>query len=287
MKHRELVNNTQTESHTVVWLIESNYLHSTRNCTKCSERPMNLNITEKNARFKCSRCSNTESVFKDTIFYNIKKNIIEIMDLIYFWSLDLSQKKVGYQSNTLSHDTLFVWFEKLSKLAARIIRSENQNGKIGGRNHRVQIDESKFSKRKYNVGREVRSPWIVGGIDLETREVFFVETFFRDAETLNNIIINHVEPGSIIFTDCWRGYNSLQNQNFEHFTVNHSRNFIDPETGANTQLIENTWGVFKKRFRARGINSNCKIELYFLEFMFKMKYGNHSFEKLLENLYCI
>jgi hypothetical protein len=36
---------------------------------------------------------------------------------------------------------------------------------IGGPGHRVQIDEIKFSKRKYEMGRFLRSPWIVGMID--------------------------------------------------------------------------------------------------------------------------
>jgi hypothetical protein len=37
----------------------------------------------------------------------------------------------------------------------------------------VQNDESLFSKRKYNIGREVRKVWIIGGICYETNEVFF------------------------------------------------------------------------------------------------------------------
>ncbi|KCZ80787.1 hypothetical protein H312_01794 [Anncaliia algerae PRA339] len=47
--------------------------------------------------------------------------------------------------------------------------------KIGGFGHIVEIDESKFSKCKYNVGRLVRSPWIVEGIDLTTNQIFLAE----------------------------------------------------------------------------------------------------------------
>jgi hypothetical protein len=115
-----------------------------------------------------------------------------LLDLFYFWSLDLVQPKVAYQANTLSHDTTGHWFKVLNNLSVHLIRS-NSSGKIGGVNHRVQIDESKFSKRKHEVGRVVRSPWIVGGIDMTTKEVFFVETYFRDANTLRNIIYKHVK----------------------------------------------------------------------------------------------
>ncbi|KCZ79677.1 hypothetical protein H312_02939 [Anncaliia algerae PRA339] len=45
--------------------------------------------------------------------------------------------------------------------------------KIGGIRYVVEVDESKFSKRNYNIGRNVRSPLVVGGIDILTRYVFY------------------------------------------------------------------------------------------------------------------
>ncbi|KCZ73772.1 hypothetical protein H311_05268, partial [Anncaliia algerae PRA109] len=32
----------------------------------------------------------------------------------------------------------------------------------------------------------------------------------------------NVELGSIIYSDCWRGYVNLNNLGYEHYTVNHS-----------------------------------------------------------------
>ncbi|KCZ78263.1 hypothetical protein H311_00709, partial [Anncaliia algerae PRA109] len=113
-----------------------------------------------------------------------KKNLVEILDFIYFWSLNLVQKKVAYQSNTKSKDTTSSWYNKLCMLSGKIIRSEQSNEKIGGIGHIVQIDESKFSKRKYNVGRTVRSPWIVGGIDLNTKRYFLARLYLEIQELL-------------------------------------------------------------------------------------------------------
>lgn len=54
----------------------------------------------------------------------------------------------------------------------------------------------------------------------------------RDAITLQQVIQQHVREGSIIYTDLWRGYNSLEeNLGLEHHTVNHSLWFRDPITG--------------------------------------------------------
>lgn len=287
MRHRDLVLYTKTKKDTIIWLLNCGYLKNEAFCIKCNGILMKLQFRNETARFFCMRCSNSRSVFHNTIFYDSKKSIIELVDLIYFWSLDLIQPKVAFQINTLSHSTLNNWFSKLCSLAGRIIRLENPSGRIGGPGHWVQLDESKFSKRKFEVGRAVRSPWIVGGIDMTTKECFFVETFYRDAETLRSIIMNHVVEGSVLCTDCWRGYSNLESLGFTHFTVNHSRFFVDPITGINTQLIENTWSIYKRKFRARGINYSCKINEYFLEFMLKLKYGNRVFTVIMENIYLI
>lgn len=43
-------------------------------------------------------------------------------------------------------------------------------------------------------------------------------------------------------SDKWRGYDPLVNHpQYNHLTVNHSINFIDPTTGAHTQNIERSW----------------------------------------------
>jgi hypothetical protein len=62
----------------------------------------------------------------------------------------------------------------------------------------------------------------------------------RNAETLEAVITRFVKPGSKIYTDCWRGYgglSSIENQNYNHFTVNHEMEYIT-ENGVNTNAIE-------------------------------------------------
>jgi hypothetical protein len=105
--------------------------------------------------------------------------------------------------------------------------------------------------------------WVVGGICYETNEVFFVETLYRNQNTLNEIILNNVEIGSILATDQWAGYNRLSSLGYVHGTVNHSENFVNPDTGVNTQQIEANWSVTKRWLRMRSINNRCSLFLYF------------------------
>ena len=47
----------------------------------------------------------------------------------------------------------------------------------------VEIDESKFGKRKYNVGRVVEGQWVFGGICRETQQFFMVPVPDRTSDT--------------------------------------------------------------------------------------------------------
>ncbi|KCZ75333.1 hypothetical protein H311_03692, partial [Anncaliia algerae PRA109] len=106
----------------------------------------------------------------------------------------------------------------------------------------------------------------------------------RNQETIQNVLLENVEVGTTIITDCWTGYISLNELGFLHLTVNHSENFIDPLTGANTQAIENRWSVYKRKMRSRFINSSSDISLMFSEFMLKTRFKNDSFGVLMSNL---
>ena len=121
------------------------------------------------------------------------------------------------------------------------------DGKIGSVGMTVEIDESKFGKRKYQRGRLIEGQWVLGGICRETREIFLVALpeNKRDRQTLEPLILEHVAPGSTIITDCWKAYDNLGAEGFQHLTVNHSYNFVDPTTGAHTNTVENLWWQIK------------------------------------------
>jgi hypothetical protein len=88
----------------------------------------------------------------------------------------------------------------------------------------VEIDECKIAKRKYNSGRFVEGAWVVEGVErTEQRRIFMFEVENRNSETLAEVISTYVAVGSIIHTNCWRGYSFLDNSyEVVHRTVNHS-----------------------------------------------------------------
>ncbi|CAM4608799.1 unnamed protein product [Leuciscus chuanchicus] len=51
----------------------------------------------------------------------------------------------------------------------------------------------------------------------------------RSRHHLIPLLVKHVQPGTLILSDEWRAYRgALTNLGYRHFTVNHSRGFVDP-----------------------------------------------------------
>ena len=122
---------------------------------------------------------------------------------------------------------------------------------IGGDGVVVEIDEAKLGKRKYHRGHRVEGVWVVGGIERTSeKRVFVVPVKDRSALTLQEVIRTHVAPGSIVHTDCWRGYTSIGDE-YQHRQVNHSLHFVDPNSGTHTNTIEGFWNGLKLQIAPR------------------------------------
>ena len=101
---------------------------------------------------------------------------------------------------------------------------------IGSPGETVEIDESKFAKRKYNRGHKVGDKsWFFGGICRSSKEFFAGVIMDRTADTLLNIIREYIAPGTAIYSDGLRahsGISDIPNCNYSHQVVNHSENFL-------------------------------------------------------------
>ena len=150
-----------------------------------------------------------------------------------------------------SSSTVVQWYSYLRDTCSHYF--VNNDYKIGGIGHRVELDESVISRRKYHQGRMVRERWIFWGKDLTTGLGFlrFVED--KTANTLLPIVQELVAPGTEIITDKWPSYIGIPNipvdPPYIHLTVNHSDHFVDPITGVTTNHIERMWCEVKYCFK--------------------------------------
>lgn len=78
---------------------------------------------------------------------------------------------------------------------------------LGGVGRIVEIDESKFGKRKYHRGHRVEGQWVFGGYERETGSCFLIPVEDRSSSTLLEIIKEWIKPGTTIISDCWKVIN--------------------------------------------------------------------------------
>ena len=81
---------------------------------------------------------------------------------------------------------------------------------IGGPEKVVEIDESLFTKRKFNRGMWRPEQWVFGGVERDSGRCFLVPVKRRDAATLLPLIQEHILPGTKIISDCFKSYTRIR-----------------------------------------------------------------------------
>ena len=76
----------------------------------------------------------------------------------------LHELRIGSEHTTVD------WYNFAREVCVEIL--EKHSTKIGGPGKTVEIDESKFGKRKYHRGRRVDGVWVFGGIERESKRSF-------------------------------------------------------------------------------------------------------------------
>ena len=204
----------------------------------------------------------------------------EIMKLTYYWCQDLSQAQMKHELG-LAESTGVDWCNFCREVCEVIVFDESE--RIGGPGKTVQIDESKFGKRKYHRGHHVEGQWVFGGIEGDSRKCFLVAVEKRDEATLLPIIRRWIEPGTKIISDCWKAYIKLENHGYEHATVNHSKEFVN-EDGEHTNKIEGHWRQAKCVLPKFGVRKHL-FSTYLAEFIWRYKNrGEDLFSVFLTNL---
>jgi len=103
-------------------------------------------------QFKCS-------VHRDSFFAGSHLSIIEITKIIYYWTYQYPQHIVLHETGKIKK-TIVDFYNFCREVCAVIL--EQQSEPIGRSGKIVEIDESKFGKRKYNRGKRVDSIWVFG-----------------------------------------------------------------------------------------------------------------------------
>jgi hypothetical protein len=198
--------------------------------------------------WSCRICRTRRSLFKSAFGKCSHLPPCKLLHIILYWCLGRSIHDV-VQDLGIAKPTICAYYAILRGRAAQHLKQEFQEQRF---DHAVQIDESLFGKRKYNVGRKVRQDWVFGICDSTPGgRVYMERVEKRDALTLFPIVVSFVDFEALIASDEWAAYRQL-NAYYFHTTVCHKANFVDPTTGTHTQRIESLWTACKHWLRVQG-----------------------------------
>jgi transposase-like protein len=233
------------------------------------------------------RCLFKQSIFKKTFFSHAHLSILKILLFAKLFCYANFSFEVTVSELKISSRTFTDWNSFCREVCISYCYDNTKT--IGGEGTIVEIDEAKFGKRKFNVGRLLCGQWVFGGIERGSNNLFLVPVERRDSVTLLAIIKQYILPGTTIISDCWKAYDCLEQEGFIHLKVNHSLNFVDPVTHAHTQSIESLWKTIKgwtpRYGRRKKFFIGYLARAYFLKTQRNPDVRLHKFLQAAANLY--
>ncbi|KAG9273773.1 hypothetical protein AMEX_G10522 [Astyanax mexicanus] len=207
----------------------------------------------------------TKTIRSGSIFEGSRSSLFSWMKFFYRFAQGLRMRQVDMKTEGIAKSSRTL--SKMSSCVRKVCtcamhQYERTAGqRLGDEGEFVAIDESNFRhKQKYRRGRISgtwkRKKWVFGmlGVKGNQRRPILKLVKRRSRHHLIPLVVKHVRPGSVIVSDEWRAYRGvLTNMGYRHFTVNHSRWFVDPASGAHTQHLERAWLTYKSTvWRLRG-----------------------------------
>ena len=226
--------------------------------------------------FRCPTCNSCLSPLGTGLLSHTKLPLDTFLLLALGWL----RNKPNYEQLAdlpISERTLCSFNAKMNAFASIVITKHH--GKIGGPLRIVEIDEALLHRRKSHLGRQKEQGWVLGGVErplssTEIPGVFLASCPVRSRERLEELILDNVEIGSIIITDCFGSYNRLDMFGYYHYTVNHAEHFINPATRAHTQRIEGFWHQMRRSLPSTGTRMS-KLSDYLAAFLYRRRVANH------------
>ena len=146
---------------------------------------------------------------------------------------------IGVNRNTAAY-----YFQRLREIIVDELEQESYETFDG----EIEVDESYFGgARKGSRGRGAAGKVPVFGLLKRNGKVYTKIIPDASGASLLPTIERKVIPDSIVYSDCWRGYNVLDVSGFKHYRINHSKLFADKQSHING--IESFWNQAKRHMR--------------------------------------
>lgn len=192
--------------------------------------------------FYSCRCGKKTSLLNNTIWENYRSSPQRLLFSIILWLVGTRNSDT---SRLIGRDKR----KEVQTLLESIV-SKHFTETLPKFRGTVEIDESCFKGKSTKPSKSAPEKWVFGMYERERKLVYMEVVPTRSANFLIPIIQRVCEPGTTIISDQWAAYNKLEEFGFPHYTVDHSRFFVNPHNREiHTQDIEISWGWAKYEVR--------------------------------------
>jgi len=249
-----------------------------RRCPKCSfERKI---YKLKDGRYKCKRCSFKFSEFTGTYLEKVEIPFNELSHLLYLFVLGVpSYRARNYFSISLktAQKMYNIFRQTIYDHCLEQMKSASLSGEI-------EMDETMFGgHKKGKPGWGAEGKQIVFGMYKRNGKVITFPVSNRKKKTLERLITKHSKPGSIYYTDEYRGYSSLSIRG-EHVVVKKKKG--RPSTSGKRHIngIEGFWSFAENwMYKYRGMPKH-HFHLYLKETEFRFNYREQDLFEFIADL---
>jgi transposase len=224
-------------------------------------------------RYRCRRCKSDFNLFSGRWLSSVRLPPAQWLWMIKLFDLEVSTRKAAYELD-ISYPTAL---RAMDAIRSAIIANSQPPRELGGE---VEADESYFGgKRKGKRGRGAAGKVPVFGIIEREGRVWVQPVDDVSAETLMGETVRKVRRGSLVYTDKWKGYDSLMFYGYKHLKINHSKHFVREKVYING--MEGFWSYAKQRLmKFHGVDP-AKFLLYLKEQEFRYNNRDKDLFKLV------
>ncbi len=228
------------------------------------------------SRVRCKKCRRDLWPLQGTRYASLRIAPSQWLSLIKLFELSISARKASHDVH-LSYKTTLRAYDILRRILVEALA--RTDAVLKGE---LEADEAYFGgRRKGNRGRGAGGKTIVFGILERGGKVSVSIVQDVSAESLMTETVKRVRRGSIVYTDKWKGYDSLMFCGYKHLNIDHRYKFKQGKVYING--IEGFWSFAKERLIKHHGISRQKF-LYYIKEM-EWRYNNRGkdlFEHLID-----
>jgi transposase len=238
-------------------------------CSKCGRNAHFYRVKARKV-YSCEYCGNQVAPMADTPFERTRtplRDWFHVMFLFCTTRNGVAAKEVERQLG-VTYKTAWRMCHEIRKYMGGL----DSDDPLGGSGSVVEIDETLIGGVAEGMGRGYKGNKVcVVGMIERGGELITRVVSGRTQRHMQDVIVEHILPGSTITTDEFGGYARVGQWGYLHVTVNHKADeYTNPETGAGVNGIEGFWAQLKRGINGTHIHVSPKhLPKYLGEFEYR------------------